>query len=143
MTRTLSVAAMAAMLGLLVVACGGGAASPTAAGTTINADLKEFSITLDKSTVAAGDVAFTIANSGTTEHEFVIIKTDTPAADLPTTDGGTEVDESAFEPVDEQEDIEAGASPTLDVNLSAGHYAIICNLPAHFSSGMHADLTVE
>ena len=25
----------------------------------------------------------------------------------------------------------------------AGHYALICNLPGHYSAGQHADLTIK
>lgn len=74
-------------------------------------------------------------------HEFVVLKTDIAAADLPLTNGA--VDEANFTKTGEVADIAAGASGTLTVTLAAGHYAIICNLPGHVVEGMVVDLTVQ
>jgi uncharacterized cupredoxin-like copper-binding protein len=144
MPRSLVGAALAAAVALIAVACGGGGgASPTAAGATVvTADLKEFSITLDTTTVPAGDVDFVISNTGTIEHEFVVVATDTPAADLPVE--GARVSEDDLEVVEELEEIAVGATPTLSVDgLAAGHYAIICNIDGHYQAGMRTDLTVQ
>jgi uncharacterized cupredoxin-like copper-binding protein len=27
----------------------------------------------------------------------------------------------------------------LTIDLAAGHYAIVCNLPGHYAAGMHVD----
>ena len=35
------------------------------------------------------------------------------------------------------------AEPVRLVTLAPGHYVVICNLPGHYASGMHADLTVR
>ena len=45
--------------------------------------------------------------------------------------------------MDEIEDIEGGANPTLTVDLDAGHYVVFCNLPGHYGLGMHTDLDVS
>jgi uncharacterized cupredoxin-like copper-binding protein len=137
-----SVAALVSVLG-----CGGAGATsaPTAgsssAGTQVAADEKEFSIALDKTTVPSGNTTFNIRNTGTVVHEFVVVDTDTAAAALPQANG--EVDEEQLQVVDEAEDIAVGATSTLTVNLAAGHYVIICNVPGHYAGGMHADLTVQ
>jgi len=47
-----------------------------------------------------------------------------------------------LEAVDEIEDIEAGTSPTLTVDLDAGSYVLICNITGHYDAGMHTALTV-
>ena len=108
---------------------------------TIEATLTEFEVTLSATSAPAGTVTFNVTNDGTQTHEFVVIKTDTPAADLPVED--SVVPEDQVEVVDEIEDLEAGASEELPVELEAGHYVIICNVAGHYSSGMHADFTVE
>ncbi len=118
-----------------------GACGPAVGSGPVRAELTEFAIELAPAAVAAGDVQFDINNAGTIEHEFVIVDTDTLAADL--TVEGEGVSEEGMTVVDEVEDIAAGATPTLTVSLSAGHYALICNLPGHYAGGMHADLTVE
>lgn len=53
------------------------------------------------------------------------------------------VGEDAVEVVDEVEDIEAGATTSLAVDLEPGAYVIICNVPGHYDSGMHVALTVS
>ena len=45
--------------------------------------------------------------------------------------------------VDEVEDIAVGATASLPVDLAAGHYILICNIPAHYTSGMHAEFTTN
>ena len=121
-------------------------AAPVTDGTTVNATVGETDVahqymTVDPSEVPAGSVTFNIVNEGVKKHEFVILSTDTPAADLKLS--GDEADESAYDAVDEAEDIEGGATAILTVDLKAGHYAIICNLKGHYGMGMYTDLEVK
>lgn len=117
--------------------------SPAASGS-IGATEKDFAITLDSTTAKAGPVTFNIDNQGPATHEFVVFKTDLAPDALPMTDQGT-VDEKSkdLEDVDEVEDISAGSSQSLDTNLDAGHYVVICNLPGHYAQGMRAPLSVS
>ena len=46
------------------------------------------SLTPSSSVGAAGDITFTVTNTGTVEHEMIILKTDTPFDQLPVTDAG-------------------------------------------------------
>lgn len=121
------------------------AASSEAAGTTIATKLSEFKIELAAATAPAGHVRFDLTNAGTTLHEFVIFQTDLASDKLPLSADGTEVDEAGagLTLVSEVEDIEVGAAPNLEADLAAGHYVLICNLPAHFNSGMRADFTTN
>jgi uncharacterized cupredoxin-like copper-binding protein len=116
------------------------AASPApAVGHTVNASLKEFSINPSVSQAAAGKVAFHVRNSGTQTHEFVVLRTDKPAASLPIRGG--RADETGN--VGETRDLSPGASKTVTLNLKAGHYALVCNLPGHYLAGQHSDFTVK
>jgi uncharacterized cupredoxin-like copper-binding protein len=119
-----------------------GSSSATSGG--VGATEKDFAITLDTTTAKAGSVTFDITNQGPSTHEFVVLKSDLPADQLPTTDEGT-VDEKAegLEDVDEVEDLAAGSSQTLTANLDPGNYVVICNLPGHYQQGMNAELTVN
>jgi uncharacterized cupredoxin-like copper-binding protein len=131
--------AVIGVVALFVAACSsGGSSGPTNA---IAATLSEWKIDLGGATGKAGSITFTAANKGAIIHEFVIVKTDLKADSLPVVD--TLVDESAFTPVDEIEDVEPGTSPTLTVDLAAGHYVILCNIETHYTAGMHADLEVK
>ena len=88
--------------------------------------------------VKAGKVSFKITNSGKLPHEFVILKTGKPAANL---GSGARVSESGH--VGEIGDMAPGATKSVTLNLKPGHYSVICNLPSHYRMGMHADLTVS
>jgi uncharacterized cupredoxin-like copper-binding protein len=122
------------------------AASPSGSGsaTTVAATESEFKIDLVSMTAPAGPVTFHIKNGGTTLHEFVVVRTDLSAGKLPVASSAPEVDEDSEDltSVDEVENIAAGSTADLKVDLSAGHYVVICNVPGHYSAGMHTDFTV-
>ncbi len=149
LTRIGSFAAVAA----LAVACSSSssspaapsAGSPAAGGTHVSAALSEFKIDLGANTAQAGSVSFDLKNDGTTTHEFVVFRTDLAPDNLPLSEDGTEVNEDGpgITAVDEVEDIGSGSTANLTVDLPAGHYVLICNLPAHYTSGMHAEFTSE
>lgn len=162
-TRLLGILAAIALAALTLAACGSsseaagsatdtsGATGATAAaapteGTAIDValgetDVQHMYMNLSSTDVAAGTVTFQVTNEGVKKHEFVILATDTAAADLEL--NGDEVDEEAYTVVDEAEDIEPGDTATLTVSLDAGHYALICNLKGHFRMGMYNDLTAS
>jgi uncharacterized cupredoxin-like copper-binding protein len=143
--------ALAGLVGLMILATACSAASsspstpspssPSPSTTAIAATLKEYSIELSAATAAPGSVTFTVTNSGTMVHEFVVLKTDVQAAELPLTNGA--VTEDDYTSMGEVADLEPGASGTLTATLTAGHYAVICNLPGHVGQGMVVDLTVR
>lgn len=146
--RGFAISAVLAALTITLAACGAAAtpspsasAAPSTAAGGIAVELKEWSVTPSSATASAGSVTFNVTNSGTTIHEFVVVKTDTKAADLTVVDN--KIDESVLTPVDEIEDIEAGATPTLTVDLAAGHYVLLCNIETHYSQGMYADFDVS
>src|SRR5207342_3131787 len=103
----------------------------------VGVTLADFTITVDPDSASAGDVTFDITNDSGQTHEFVVFNTDLAPDQLPTDEGG-DVDEAGegVEHVDEIEDIEAGSTESLTVNLDAGSYVLICNLPGHYSQGM-------
>jgi uncharacterized cupredoxin-like copper-binding protein len=92
------------------------------------------------STVARAKVTFNVnvKNVGRLVHELVVIKTDKPANGLGT---GPRVPEDGN--VGETGDVQAGAGKALKLKLKPGHYALICNIPNHYSAGMHTDFTVK
>jgi uncharacterized cupredoxin-like copper-binding protein len=142
-----------AAVAVLAVACSSSssspaassAGSPAAGATDVSAALSEFKIDLGANSAAAGSVSFDLKNDGTTTHEFVVFRTDLAPDKLPLSEDGTEVDEEGegITAVDEVEDLEPGTTGNLTVDLPAGHYVLICNLPAHYTSGMHAEFTTQ
>lgn len=127
---------IALAMALVLAAC-----TSTPTSTTITGTLSEYKIALSASSAPAGKVVFKVTNGGTIVHEFVILKTDTKAKDLPLS--GASVDEGAFDAIGEVEETDPGKGGTFTATLEAGHYAIICNIPGHVSQGMVTDFTVN
>jgi uncharacterized cupredoxin-like copper-binding protein len=153
MKRASLLALAAIVLALTIAGCGsnndstasssGGATqsaapAPAAAGNTVDASLKEWSITDKQQTVKAGKVTFNASNDGSAPHELVVLKTDKPAGDL---GSGSEVSEK--DSVGEVSDIQPGASGKKTLDLKPGKYVLICNLPGHYAQGMHTSLVVK
>jgi len=105
-------------------------------------NLKEFSITASPSSVPAGPVQFIASNTGTMEHEMVILKTDLAPDALPVADNKASEDGPGIQVIDEIEEFGPGTQATLTVNLTAGNYVLICNIPGHYQSGMRTAFTV-
>jgi uncharacterized cupredoxin-like copper-binding protein len=130
-----------ALLAITAAACSesGGAAD----GSAVEVSLKDYSIDLSADSVAPGAVTFEASNTGPTTHEFEVFSVDgdvDPNA-LPVEDGVAKTDGLTL--IDEVEDVTVGATPTLQLDLQPGTYAVICNLPDHYEKGMHTVLTVR
>ena len=69
---------------------------------------------------------------------MVVLRTDEARGSLLQ---GARADESGN--VGETGDLTPGAAKTVTLNLRAGHYALICNLPGHYKAGQHTDFTVR
>ena len=124
----------------------GGVSTPA----TVDVSVHEFEVAPETSSASAGEVTFTVTNTGPDDvHEFVVVKTDLAPDALPTEANGA-VDEAGagIEPVDEIEDIAVGATESVTVNLEAGSYVLMCNIydqaekESHYQQGMHTGFTV-
>lgn len=110
----------------------------------VGATLADFSITLDSNSAPAGEVTFDVSNDAEQTHEFVVFQTDLAEDQLPTDeDGNVDEEGEGIMLVDEIEDIEAGSSESLTVNLDAGSYVLICNVPGHYQQGMHTSFSAS
>lgn len=116
----------------------------TETGLKVGVTVKDFAMSLDKSSIAAGKITFAVKNDGPTVHEFVIFKSDPDPASMPLESGSTDVDEegAGVKHISEIEDIAAGATQSLEQSLDAGKYVLLCNLPGHYKLGMYTGLTV-
>jgi plastocyanin len=97
----------------------GGSQSQAQALTATEAD---FSISLDKDTLPAGDYAITVVNNGRASHDLVVEEN---GNDVAGTDGN----------------IAPGGSATFTVTLDAGEYVFYCSVGNHRAMGM--ELTVQ
>ena len=131
------------------------AATPPNAVTVQLADTganSAMSLTPSSSVGAAGDITFTVTNTGTVEHEMIILKTDTPFDQLPVTDAGdppapvttgaNKVDEADNVGETGDPNLQPGDTRTFTANLTPGHYVLVCNLAGHYQMGMRAPFTV-
>ena len=87
-----------------------------------------------------GKVTFVVRNAGKIEHEFVVIKTAAAAGNLAPA-GAAEAPEKGA--VGEIEEIAPGEVKRLTLTMTKGHYALLCNLPRHYSSGQFVDFYVR
>ena len=108
---------------------------------TVSVQASEMKFVLTSDTAPAGKVTFNAENVGKVGHEMVVIKTDTPAADLPVKSG--EVSEEGAIGEIGPEELKVGATVSKSFDMKAGHYALICALPGHYQGGMYSDFTVE
>lgn len=103
--------------------------------------LKEMSIAAGQTVALAGPVTFSITNAGSVVHELVVLRTDTAEGAIParTTDPSKAQEPGA---AGEAEDIDAGKTVTLTLDLAPGRYVLICNEPGHYAAGMHTVFTI-
>ena len=135
-----------AVLALLSVSCSkdedSSGGDGTGGGGGVGVTLADYSVTLDSTSLSAGDVTFNVTNDAGQVHEFVVVKTDLAEDALPLVEGDVDEESTEISPVDEIEDIEPGTQPSLSVTLEAGSYVALCNLPGHYRQGMHTAFEV-
>lgn len=124
----------------LAAGCGGGGGGDEGGTVVVTMGTpSEYAMTPVPAETSAGTVTFEVKNEGTLVHETVVIKTDKGAANLGLSND--EADEA--DAVDEVADLPVGESKTLELDLKAGKYALVCNLPGHYAAGMYAEFTVK
>lgn len=114
--------------------------------TTVNAELGEYYIKPDKSEVPAGKVRFVAKNVGQLEHELIVLKTELAADQLPYNEKEQKAEEEQAGQVlgeIEPDELPPGKSAEMTLDLAAGHYVLLCNLPQHYKNGMHIDFRVR
>ena len=127
--------------------------------TTVNVTVGDtngggpMTLTVSPPTAPAGDVTFVVKNNGTIVHEAVVLKTNIPfdkipinnAGDppAPVTTGANKVSEDTNVGETGDPDLEPGGTRTFTIkNMTAGNYAIVCNIADHYGKGMRAAFTV-
>ncbi len=104
-------------------------------------------------TAPAGDVTFIVKNTGTIDHEMLVLKTDTPFDKIPIADSGDPPVPvtSGADKIDEADNVAETGDPNLKPGdtrtftasgLTPGHYVLVCNLAKHYGLGMRAAFTV-
>jgi uncharacterized cupredoxin-like copper-binding protein len=137
------------------VTTAGGVTVPTdVTGTTVNVVVSDtqgldgpMTLTADKTTAPAGNVTFVVKNTGTVDHEVVVLKPDTAFDKIPITtfDGEPDrVDEASSLGESGDPALKAGKTVAFTIkDMPAGSYALVCNLAKHYGLGMRAAFTVS
>lgn len=128
-----------ALAATILAGCSAGAAAPQ---TTVNATLTDMKITVDRTSVPAGQVTFVVKNTGAVIHELVVLQTSLSQDKIPAdADEAGKMDETGN--VGETGDVIATGSKTFTATLPAGHYVLMCNEVGHYAAGMHMTFTVN
>jgi uncharacterized cupredoxin-like copper-binding protein len=113
----------------------------TDAVAEVQVTLEEWKITADTATVAAGAVRFETTNTGEDDHELVLVKGAKPEQLSITADG---LDEEALpagaEVLGEIEGFPGGETCEGTFELTAGDYALVCNIVEESEHEAHAQL---
>jgi hypothetical protein len=126
---------------VLLAACTD-APAPAPPGPVFPVTLKDFWTETETDTSPSGLVTFRVTNEGKSTHEFVVVRTDLPADELPLGPDGLSVSEDAVEPLDELTEVPSGQTLELSLRLEPGSYVVFCNLEGHYLSGMRDPLLV-
>ena len=120
--------------------------SASSGGTrTVQASLKEWSVTLNHTTLSPGKYTFKIANTGKAEHELIAFRTSlAPSAIHIGSDGRINEEDPALVSATDGPDLDAGHTVSRKVDLTTpGTYIFMCNLTSHYGLGMHTVVTVK
>lgn len=100
--------------------------------------------------VPHGTVSLRVTNVGYLTHELVVLPLTAgqpvggraPGADGTVSEAGSLAEASTNCAARAGEGIAPGSSGWVTLQLPAGRYELICNLPGHYAAGMHAELEV-
>jgi plastocyanin len=113
---------------------GGTPVAPSGGGPagTINATEKDFAISLDKSSIPAGTITFNIKNDGPSPHNLGIAPGN----------GASKAQGITGKTLKDSDNIDAGKTGSITVDLQPGTYQVVCSIPGHIQLGMIVQLTV-
>ena len=121
--------------------------TPAPADTDAAIELIEFSVGPLRTSALPGTVTFHVRNVGEITHQFLVIRTDLPHAQLPRLEDGSGADESQLDIVGRIDEIEPGDEEQTTIDVESGNYVLICNLASdgvsHYLSGMYDRFTVS
>ena len=125
------------IIAMLVTGAGWLAACGGPGSSEISTAMTEFAFSPSSNSVSAGsEVALTLSNDGTLDHNWVLM-----VADYTVT---TPFDASDQAKVFAETTVAAGGSTTFTFTApsEAGTYQVVCSIPGHLEAGMEASLTV-
>lgn len=134
MSRRAAALATALVVALVATAVGTGGSTGDARSwaTTVTVRLDEWKVMPSVASVRAGKVTLVARNVGQVDHNLVVLRTNLAPRRLPTVGArAKEVGRVGKTPV-----FSPGQTRRLALNLKAGRYVLICNVPGHYKAGM-------
>ena len=127
---------------LLTVLLVGAGCGGTPKGTVV-VDFDEFTVKAKPASVSAGRVRFDQRNNGALEHELVVIKTELAPDDLPLRKVDVDLSAATLDVAVRDRRLGPADNRTISARLGRGDYVLVCNVPGHYQSGMHAPFVVR
>ena len=116
----------------------------TVLSNAVTGSVKEWEVDIDAVGATAGDVTFTMTNSGTIQHEFLVVKTDIADGKIPLgADNRFSEEGEGLAVIDEIPEWNIKETKTLTVKLDPGNYQLLCNIEGHYANGMHTAFVVS
>ena len=110
----------------------------------IHGSVGEWYVNVSAGRAEVGKVTFAIANFGTIQHEFLVVKTSFGPGKIPIESGNRiDEDEAGIDVIDEIPEWSVDEAKVLSVELSSGTYELLCNIEGHYAKGMHTSFNVE
>lgn len=131
-------AAMLVLLAVPAIALASSATKAGASAVTVRTQLMEWMVMPSRSRVPAGKVTFVATNGGKVAHNLVVLRTNLAPSKLPM--AGTKAKEVGL--VGKTPVFGPNQTRKLTLTLKAGRYLLICNVPAHYMSGMRVAFRV-
>jgi uncharacterized cupredoxin-like copper-binding protein len=118
-------------------------AAPAPAALT-SVTLGDMTVTPSSTNVPSGKYTVAITNAGKISHELLVFHTDIAPANLPVGSDGKVAEDAPGFKISDGDNLDPGASQSRVIDLSQpGTYLFVCNLPGHFTAGMHTTVTVK
>jgi uncharacterized cupredoxin-like copper-binding protein len=116
-------------------------AAHTRAAATVKASEVEWGIKASAKSGRHGKITFAVHDAGKLAHQFIVLRTDLPAGKLSL--HGATVNLAKAGKVLGEITLSPGKNRQLTLTLKAGHYVLLCNLPAHYQAGQHTAFQVK
>jgi uncharacterized cupredoxin-like copper-binding protein len=122
----------------------GGGGSGASTERSVAVDLNdEWQVLPSAESVPAGTVTFVAKNVGQQPHQLTVIRTEHGPNDLPAEGGTVPLFGDTWDTLGNVVDLNPGQSLPLTLDLEAGSYLLICNVPGHYQLGMTATFTAN
>ena len=139
-------------LSVVIVGCaadpsdvaGGSETRANVVSNKITGSVEEWKVSTSAGRAQAGEVEFAIANFGTIQHEFLVVKTDIANGKIPLGEDNRFSEEGeGLAVIDEISEWAVDKAKVLKVTLDPGNYQLLCNIAGHYANGMHIPFVVE